>query len=469
MTGDNGQPQELTTAPTKEIAVSQQAIADLQVLTAALLDRASLASQAGLSFQGARDLWTELGYPSDLDVDSHYRPRYEREGLSGRIVDKPAEDSWFVPPKITDGEAEDTEFVKDLTQLDDRLKIWQNLTNLDRVAGIGRFGVLLIGTKGEGQLVEPIEDKLAGPDDLIYLRPFDEGDVLIESVVTDTADSRYGKPEIYSLDLGKVGKSSMSSQRVHWTRILHVAEDSTDGVTGVPRLQRSFNRLMDIDKVVGGSSEALWRLVLKGYALTEKAGYEVDPDAAADYEDEFLKYIHNLKRILVLGGVDVKELGSSETPDPSGIFKVLVSMVAADISMPQNILIGSEQGIRASDVDAATWARTIAGRQTKFVEPIILRPFIDWCIGHGALPEPTSGRYEVAWEPLFVQTESEIVETGKAKAETIAQIANSPAIEYSMVTPEEVRGWVNLPAEPKGTTIEQLLDIEDSLPEEVQT
>jgi hypothetical protein len=424
-----------------------------------MLDRYTTASQAGLSFSGARDLYTELGYPNDLSFDD-YASRYDREGLSGRIVDKPAEDTWRNGAVILEEGAEDTTFVEAWERLIDKLKIWRVLTNLDRITGLGEYGILLIGTLGGDPLDAP-QQRLFSPDDILYLRPYTQKQAPINTVNIDPGDPRFGLPEVYEVDLGEVEGRSLATVKVHHSRVIHVAEKSLDDVYGRPRLKRSYNRLMDLDKVIGGSSEAVWRLVIKGLVVTGREGYKIDESAAA-MEDEFLKYIHNLKRVITITGADVEELGTSEMPNPAGIFKTLVSLIAADINMPQNILIGSEQGIRASDVDATNWAGTISNRQTQFAEPVILRPFVDWCINYGALPYPVSSEgYEVKWNPLTEPTAVEVVGMGKTKAEIVSGVANSGALDFGLVTKEEVREWADLPPEPEGMSVDDFLDIED--------
>ena len=455
-----------------ELAVQQMEIAldDVEeaqrfAALSAVLDRAIMAKQMGMQYGGNRDLYQEFGYLVELGFED-YQSRYDREGLSARIVDKPATDTWASEPIITDGDEEETEFLNTFSQLEDRLRLWKYLTDLDRAAGLGEFAVMLIGAKGDTKLSEPLE-KVSSLDELIYLRVFDQGETEINSIDRDPSSARFGLPVIYSLDMGEVENSPLPEERVHWSRIIHVAEDSRDGVYGRPRLRRSFNRLFDMDKIVGSSAEAFWRLVLKGLVVTNEPGYKIEPGSEAKLEDKFLQYVHHLKRVLVLSGAQVNELGSSEEPDPGGAFKVLISLIAADIDMPQNILIGSEQGVRASDVDAQTWARSISSRQTKFAEPVILRPFIDWIIAHGAVPPPKSGQYEIEWPSLYTMTELEEIEVGTKKADTLAKLASSGALELALATRDEARDWVKLAPDPLGESVDDLLDIEDAMPEEM--
>lgn len=429
------------------------------------LDRAVLAKRMGMQYSGTRDLYQEFGYVSDISF-SDYQSRYERDGLSSRIVDKPALDTWAKEPEIRENDgADDTKFIQGFYQLADRLRLWKHLTDIDRLAGLGEYAVMLIGVKGTAQLSEELI-RTQGIEDIIYLRSFDQNEALIKSVDRDPASSRFGLPILYELDMGEIDGSPLPKEIAHWSRVLHVAEDARDGIYGRPRLRRSYNRLFDIDKVIGSSAEAFWRLILKGLVVTNQPGFKIDESSSA-LEDKFLQYVHHLKRVLVLSGAQVDELGTSEEPDPSGIFKVLISMIAADIDMPQNILIGSEQGIRASDVDAQTWARSIQARQLKYAEPVILRPFIDWCISNKVIEAPKSGQYEIEWPPLYTMTDIEEIEVSSKKADTISKLSSSGALEFGLVSRDEAREWVMLAPDAFGESIDDLLDIEDAMPEEM--
>lgn len=424
-----------------------------------LSDRRALATELGLSYQGERDLYTELGYPKELDF-THYWSRYDRDGLAQRVIDKPAKDSWRKPPIIK----ADQSFVNAVTQLDDRLKLWRNLANLDRVSGIGEYGVMLIGTKGDVSLSEPLEGNLSGgANDIIYLKVYNEKQATIQDWDRDPMSPRFSLPTKYLITLGEIGRSALGTETVHWSRVIHVAEDSLDGVYGRPRLKGSFNWFMDLAKVIGGSSEAAWRLVYKGLVISEKEGYDLE-DSASELEDKFVDFMHKLKRIIVAGGIDVNELGNTEMPDPAPLFGTLISLVAADADMPQRILIGSERGELASTTDQALWAGTIANRQTQFCEPDILRPTLDWLIRYGAVPNV---RYDLDWESIFELSPVEKVEEGERKSNIVARVAQSGAVESGIVTVKETRQWLELPTEPDGETVDDMLDIEDDLLPEV--
>ena len=65
---------------------------------------------------------------------------------------------------------------------------------------------------------------------------------------------------------------STGEKKVHWSRIIHVTDGLLDDeFYGFPRLQRVWNKLDDLLKVVGGGSEAFWLLA------TPTRQYDIDP------------------------------------------------------------------------------------------------------------------------------------------------------------------------------------------------
>lgn len=413
-----------------------------------LVARRSLAYRLGRAFEGERDYYQVLGYDLEPDIDD-YLARYTRDDIAGRVVDLPAQDTWKRRPVLIDGDSRSddeepaSEFLAAWQRMtdagsDQALNVYHYFERVDRLTGIGRYGVLLIGLRDGKELNEAVSGKLSGPEGILYLSAFSEASALIgpSDINQDPQDRRFGKPEQYQVDLfGTGGRTA-----VHWSRVIHVAEDMLeDEVYGRPRLERIFNRLDDLMKIVGGSAEATWKLMRKGLAVIAKEGYQMpqDDDAKKDFAEQLEEYDHGLRRILRLGGVDVEELGS-EVVDPSGIFKIIISLISAASDIPQRILIGSERGELASSQDLRAWAAVIANRQTNFAEPVILRPFVNWCIQIGALPKPVSGKYRVEWPRLYELTELEEAERAKLYAEAILRYVEATA-SVDVVPPDEFR------------------------------
>lgn len=426
-----------------------------ELVTLALqMSRMGLAKAIGqTAFGGDRDYYESLGYPTNITF-AQFEQRYRRQDIASRIIDLPANDTWKKPPLVSeDGEVQ-TPFVRDWRELVSRLRVWSMLSRVDRLSGIGRFGVLLLGVKDGGDLADPIKaGSLKSPRDLLYLRPFHEGRAEVKEWEDDAQSERYGLPVTYRLEL----RQGQPRETVHWTRILHIAEGKQDNeVYGPPRLQRVFNRLDDLMKIVGGSAEATWLLMRPGTLMRPQEGYDLDMTDAA-IEDEIEKYAHDPLRFLFLEGIEAKQIGASEVVNPTGPFEVTLALIAAATGIPQRKLLGSAQGELASaEYDMKQWAGEIAHRQKMYAEPEILRPFIDRLIWMGALPVPPDGYHvgqksddgEWHWPALLETTEEEQAEIMKNKAAAVQSLADKMTGRLP-ITEAEARELLGLPAEPE--------------------
>jgi len=395
--------------------------------------RRALATDLGMkAFQGQRDYNKILGYPGS-PVFNDYKAMYDRGGIAARIVNVPADDAWRHRPVIEDGGKTDTAFCNELDALEMRLHLYSAMHRADRLSGIGRFGILLIGVRGTGNLATPLMNRAcSSQQDILYFRPLSEASVEVNSVGGDSSSPRFGLPITYGVKFD--GGSSVD---VHHSRVIHIAENLGDSlIYGTPRLKRPLNRLHDLVKLVGGSAEATWLLMRKGFLLTNQPGYAIpmDADSVDAREAEIEEFRHGLLRFLMLEGVQATELGS-ETVDPSPLFNVVVACLAAAANMPQRILVGSAQGeLAAASVDLEQWAGTISSRQTNHVEPIILRPVIERLQNLGALP---FADYKVKWPPLFELNELQQARVIATRASAVQRLGMQQGLQLPLSVPEQ--------------------------------
>lgn len=410
----------------------------------------------GQSFGGNRDLYGSLGYQLEPTIE-HYIAFYRREIVARRLVNKPAQSTWQKHPIVKDDEesSEDKEpksdFIKAFQDLVNRLRLWHYLERADKLAGIGSFGVLLIGVRDGKEMDQPLDGKIL-PEAILYLMPRSEQWVQIIEWNQEPQSPRYGLPEQYQITIGTM--SGTGTQKVHHSRVIHIAENKTDDeVYGTPRLEAALNRLYDLDKVIGGSAEAFWLLVRKGLAILSEDGAFDDTTAGDDaFQEEIDKYLHGISRVMQLAGVkDIKDLGS-EVVDPTGMFETLIALLAADADMPQAVLVGTQKnglgGDASGETDQKMWAGTIEARQQNFAEPEILRPFIDWCLLYGVLPQPAADEYTVKWEPLYNPTGQDTAEVARINAEALKAFADARLKGSDEVMPPEVfteRYWDYVP------------------------
>src|SRR5690554_5502570 len=161
-----------------------------------LLSRSMLARRAGQHFDGDRDLYRTMGYIRTLTAED-YLGQYLRGDLAARIVDAYPDATWREPPTVKregTNEGDDDDFSKAIEALDEKFGFWSVLSRLDRLAGLGHYGVLLIGLDGGVPLDQPVE---GGGFRLLYFNPVGEVHAQILEWEKNERSPRYGKPLRY--------------------------------------------------------------------------------------------------------------------------------------------------------------------------------------------------------------------------------------------------------------------------------
>lgn len=412
---------------------------------AALLGRFRWAAQAGLTFLGKRDMYKALGYEPTLSVE-RYRARFRRGGLAHRIVQL-----W---PKVTwrDGfEVNESEKPRDLTTfeqawraLDKQFKLTKLFRRADLLGQLSNYSVILIGAEGD------LDSELPRGKTPLYFSTYlggDNGyqqnplgsmlastlqmtDVVIEAVETDSKNPRFGQPTFYRI---RNPLSVDFSRRVHWSRVVHIAEDAfEDELYGTPRLEAVWNLLDDLEKVTGGGAEAFFQRANQGLHINvDKDMTFTDPTAAdkalsANVE----RYIHNIDRVIKTKGVDINTLGS-DVANFANQADTIITQIAGTLGIPKRILLGSEMGELASTQDRDNLADEVRGRRQQHAGPNIVRATVDRLIAYGYLPP--SETYDVYWPQKSTLTEGE-------KAEIAVKWASVNATQGETVFPiDEIR------------------------------
>ncbi len=403
----------------------------ITVLRAAsdLLARANISGQAGLTFGGKRDLFEVLGFKKIL-MPEDYRDRYKRGGIAKRIVEAFPKATWRGGAELVEDDDPDitTEFEQQWNDLDKRLKVWARFCRADILAGLGPFSAILIGTAGKW---EEELSQMSSQEDILYLTPFGPDEVTIDTYVEDLEDPRYGLPMTYNIMRRTSSSRRVTNltRRIHWSRVVHVADGLLeDDINGTPRLESVWNDLDNLDKVVGGGSEAYWMRVNQGTVFGIDKDVKVDPTQLDKMKAEAEELAHQLRRTFAARGVNVTPLGSNVSPFSAQV-QSIISLISGTTGIPQRLLLGSERGELASTQDKENWNVRVQDRREDFAEPIV-RQLVDRLQEYGALPETED--YEVRWpelEDLNVMERAEVATKWKGLGTTI-------------VTDEEIRDQV---------------------------
>jgi uncharacterized protein len=409
---------------TNEITKKRMNGKQIQVLSE-LVGRMQLASRLGVqSFGGDRDIYEALGYLTRLEFKDYFA-RYQRQDIAKAIIDRPVNITWQGPVELIEtNEPEDTEFEKAWKDLSRKLGLKTRLARVDRLTGIGRYGVLLLGlddVRDPSGFAQPV----SGSRKLLYVKPFSEQTAKIFNYVEKSTDVRYGMPLLYDIEVGDPTTQTSKQVKVHYSRIIHILDGNLESeVYGTPRLEAVFNRLMDLEKLVGGDAEMFWRGARPGFHGKVDPEYTMTQDTKDDLLNQLDEYEHNLRRFLINEGMDIEAL-TQQISDPSSHVDTQLKMISAETGIPMRVLSGSERGELASSEDKGEWLTYVQGRREEHAEPRILRPFVDRLIELNILPTP-SRDYMVKWADLFSISEKARVEIGKSRANALREYTSNP-------------------------------------------
>lgn len=403
-------------------------------MAGALVSRANFANALGQSYGGERDIYQALGYPINITYRD-YALRYIRQDIAKAIIDRPANLTWQGGLIVQESKDKaDTELEKAWIQLRNKFKLQNVFSRADRLSGIGCYSVLLLGlddVKNQEGFANPV---LVGKRKLLYLKPYGEGNAAITEYEADTKSERFGFPKFYEIksggETGSTGSTttavSPQNIKVHYTRILHIVDDILENeIIGIPRLEAVFNRLMDLEKLIGGSAEMYWRGARPGFQGKVDKDFQLTPAMQADLQNQIDEYENKLRRILVNEGVSFDAL-AQQIADPSKVVDVQIQMISAVLGYPKSILTGTERGVLSSDQDATEVNIFIQHRRESHAETHIIRPFIEVCFEYGILPKPSTDEYGIVWSDLFAQSEKQLVDIGRARSEALRNYATAP-------------------------------------------
>jgi len=424
--------------------------------------RFALAHALGENLPSDEDYYEVFQWDKYPGVDDFYALAL-RNPYAYAVTFLPSETSWRDPPEIVDEQEDEdgTEFEKAVEDLVDEHRLWHYCKRADKLAGIGKFGVLVLQLNDinghEGLRTEP-----TSATELQGLRPFSRAS--IDDVrVGGPGTSRWGEPIEYKLDFsdeneteGVISHQGPETTWVHWKRVIHIPSDELldDEIRGVPRQKPVYNNLIDIEKTLGAAGQLAYRAAAWGININIDKDFQLDDDKQDELHEHLQRWQHGLENVLRTHGADdVKSLGGEDI-DPSLVTNPNIEAISAQTGIPQSVLKGNETGERATTQDLKEWYGKIMERRRTFVEPQIVRSLIERLQDLGILTEPSGDGYQVEWTPLAEMSEEDRANVRKTRAEVLKKWEFS----VDLLTPEQQRDFI------KNGTLPTELETED-LPE----
>jgi hypothetical protein len=224
---------------------------------------------------------------------------------------------------------------------------------------------------------------------------------------------------------------------VHYSRVIHFAERALeDESIGTPRLARIWNRLMDLDKLLGSSAEIYWQNAAMIMQLNAQLDVEWSPEEAKALADQVEEMQNGLRRWLRTRGVDAQNIAPGlQGSDPSNSIEKILDIIAGATGIPKRILIGSEMGQLASAQDENNFTARVSERREQYAGPSIAEAFISRLVQLGCLPGGYTG---IKWPENDTLGEDARADIALKNAQAIATYTNAPGSEL-VVSPEEFR------------------------------
>lgn len=411
-----------------------------------------------LSFSGKRDYEEIFGWDKLITIDRMLM-MYNRGGIAKRVVDAYPDATWARPPRLwVQG---DDAWTNNWTQMTFQWNLWEALHRLDKLAHLGQFAILVVGTDS-GRLDTP----LTKASKITYLQPYGEQNARVSAYVTDQNDARFGLPAMYqvypevtsqilgsdSRVLAPTGTPNTAMTRisftVHASRVIHVARGVLeDEVFGQPVMAPIWDYLTDLRKVLGSSSESYWIMANRGLQADVDKEMSLNADDQAALQTELDEYFHGFRRFIRSKGVNLKEL-SSNVADPLHPFNVIITAISGTTGIPQRVLIGAEAGHLASTQDKGNWAERIEESRALHVEPRILKPFLAFCLRTGIIAPPEGGQIEITWPEAYRMNPLERSQLGAQTARVLANVTkmleSTSKRAQGLMSDEEIRALIGI-------------------------
>ena len=411
--------------------------------------------QHGVSMNGERDLNTVFGYTERTFPE--YMALYRKQDIAGRIVAGVSRSCWRSGVTVQASEDDPTPVMVDDLDALTEAGVFLKLERADILNRIGRYSVLVVGVPdGAASPEEPLGTAGGGNRlDQVYFMPYAQDGITVVKWVTEVIDPRYGKPEVYQLEV--VGRTndelvpSRQSVKVHWSRIVHMAEGCLDNdLEGTPALEPVANRLDDLNKAVGGSAEAYFRNARGKMALELSKDFQGDLTAPQKeaLQNEADEFTNNQRDFMRLRGTSAKVLNTPQA-DPEGTVKVALQMIMGATGYPMRVLTGEGSGQLAGSEDKLTWNQIVSDRQNQICAPWFWRVLeILQAANMLTVPEGAVLDWPIT-EALSEKEAAEVQDKRASALEKVARAVTTPGFDSEMTAQQAIEEVLGLEYKPE--------------------
>ena len=374
----------------------------------------------GVTHSGKRDTGKVFGYPEAEERNfALYWQYYKYQDVCGRIIDMLPKSCWRDGAIIKDT-GDETILEDEVKQLK-RLGLFRALERADILNRIGSYSMLYIGIPDNKLPSEPLEKVgRLNPGD-IFFSEYAEPAIQISSTEQNKKSPRYGLPVMYTLTpsgnptTGGYGEAEQRAPiKVHYTRVVRLAENALGNpLFGRSTLENILNRMIDLQKTLGGSAESYFANAMQKLLMNIKPDADSDTIDMDELQALAEKFTNNMMNFLAADGVDMKTVGVAHA-DPRGTVEMLQEFLSSATGYPIRILFGKGPGDRAGFQDKASYNTLVGDRQDSPCAGWLEQVFeILNLAGYFELPD---GWY-IDWPPMEAMDDLTISEVQKNRAD----------------------------------------------------
>ncbi|WP_322997944.1 anti-CBASS protein Acb1 family protein [Castellaniella sp.] len=375
--------------------------------------RMGMLNPYGLDDKRKCSAWQEYGFPDTITYEMLFG-LYRRGGLGHGAVEKLVGTCWKTSPWVIEGDDQDesrpeTAWEKSATQTL-TARVWRAFADADRRRLVGRFAGLLLHINDGHQWSQPA----AKGKSLVKVTPAWAGSLKPAKFDTDENSQTYGQPtEWWYAELGSNGTAGRRV-RIHPDRVFILGDWRDDAIGW---LEPAYNAFVSLEKVEGGSGESFLKNAARQLninfdsegvdfaSLASMYGVKLE-ELREKFDEVAVEMNRGNDTVLVTQGATTTPLVSN-VPDPRPTYDINLQTVSAALDIPSRVMVGNQQGERASTEDLRYFnARCQSRRQDLGFE---IEDFVDHLTRIGVL-KPIAEK-AIMWDDLNEQTTTEKLES----------------------------------------------------------
>lgn len=346
--------------------------------------------------------WMEYGFPANITLPMLYT-MWQRNGVAFGAVAKIVGNCWKTPPTVIEGGDEDddrkeTAFDREVSLLFKKLRIWSVFKEADTRRLACQYSVLVLRFADNLPPSQPVGKERK---QLVQVMPVWAVNIKPKTYDTDRSSPTYSQPVMWQyteiLDNGSEQQVDIHPDR------LFIIGDYSGAATGF--LTPAYNSLVSLEKVEGGSGESFLKNAARQLSINYDKSidpaelsklYGVDPDAFKNALNETARELNmGNDSMLATLGATVTPLVST-VPDPTLTYDVNLQTVASALDIPTKILVGQQQGDRASIEDREYFNARCQSRRGDLSMDIA--DFVEFIAARGVIKLPSE--ISVIWDDL---------------------------------------------------------------------